>query len=209
MRSPAIKGFIFDIGGVLIRVDASASIQKIANILHITPLQVRQAMSPELLTEYETGNLSGNEFYQNLLKNCQSAHDIDFDFFKFLWQDVLFPKVAEIAFLRHLVKAFPVWLLSNTNDFHYDLMRRRFDILEIVRGGTYSFKEGFIKPAPEIFQAALAKTPYAPHEVVFIDDRPANVAAARDLGIHAIQYFDYDQMLGELHDYIPRFIEAL
>ena len=40
-------------------------------------------------------------------------------------------------------------------------------------------------------------------------DQSANVVAAQELGIHAIQYFDYDQMLGELHDYIPQFIEAL
>lgn len=204
-----VKGFFFDIGGVLVRVDASESIRKIAEILGVTPLQVRQAMSPRLLADYETGKLSGNEFYQNMLNNCESAQKIDFEFFKYLWQDVLFPKEREIGFLKRLLKAYPVWLLSNTNDFHYDLMQRQFDILDIVKGGTYSFIEGYMKPSPEIYQAALAKTPFRAEEIVFIDDLEVNVRAARDLGIHAIQYFDYDQMLGDLHDFIPEFIESL
>jgi len=204
-----IKGFFFDIGGVLVRVDASKSIQKIADILEVTPLQIRQAMSSKLLAEYETGKLSGNEFYQNLLNNCDSAKSIDFEFFKYLWQDVLFPKSDEIAFLKKLMKRYPVWLLSNTNDFHYDLMVQQFDILELVEGGTYSFIEGYMKPSPEIYQAALAKTPFTANEIVFVDDLEANVLAARELGMHAIHYFDYDQMLGELHDYIPEFIETI
>ncbi|MCF7797679.1 MAG: HAD family phosphatase [Lentisphaeria bacterium] len=204
-----IRGFFFDIGGVLVRVDASESIRKIAEVLDVTPMQVRQAMSPQLLADYETGKLSGNEFYQNMLNNCDSARKIDFEFFKYLWQDVLFPKEAEIDFLKTLLKAYPVWLLSNTNDFHYDLMQHRFDILDLVNGGTYSFIEGYMKPSPEIYRAALAKTPFKPDEIVFIDDLEVNVRAARDLGIRAIQYFDYDQMLGELHDVIPEFIESL
>lgn len=204
-----IKGFFFDIGGVLVRVDASESIRKIAEVLGVTPMQVRQAMSPQLLADYETGKLSGNEFYQNMLNNCDSARKIDFEFFKYLWQDVLFPKQEEISFLKRLLKAYPVWLLSNTNDFHYDLMQRQFDILDVVAGGTYSFIEGYMKPSPEIYQAALAKTPFKPEEIVFIDDLETNVRAACDLGIKAIQYFDYDQMLGELHDFIPKFIESL
>lgn len=204
-----IKGFFFDIGGVLVRVDASKSIQKIADILEVTPLQVRQAMSPFLLAEYETGKLSGNEFYHNLLRNCDSGKSIDFEFFKYLWQDVLFPKEPEIAFLKKLMQAYPVWLLSNTNDFHYDLMVQNFDILQLVQGGVYSFIEGFMKPAPEIYLAALAKTAFKPGEIVFIDDLEVNVQAARDLGFQAIHYLDYEQMLSELHDLIPDFIKGL
>lgn len=204
-----IKGFFFDIGGVLVRVDASKSIQKIADILEITPMQVRQAMSASLLAEYETGKLSGNEFYHNLLSNCDSAKSIDFEFFKYLWQDVLFPKDAEIAFLKRLMQAYPVWLLSNTNDFHYDLMVQRFDILKMVQGGVYSFIEGYMKPAPEIYLAALAKTSFKAQEIVFIDDLEANVLAARNLGFQTILYHDYDQMLAEMRNFVPEFFDTL
>jgi len=207
--SATIKGFFFDIGGVLVRVDASESIQKIADILEVTTLQVRQAMSPSLLTEYETGKVSGNEFYHHLLRNCHSTKSIDFEFFKYLWQDVLFPKEAEIAFLKKLMQVYPVWLLSNTNDFHYDLMVQNFEILKLVQGGVYSFIEGFMKPAPEIYLAALARTSFKSEEIVFIDDLEINVQAARDLGFQTICYTDYDQMLNELQDLIPDFFEGL
>ncbi len=46
------------------------------------------------------------------------------------------------------------------------------------------------KPDPRCFRAALARLDAEPASVVFIDDRPENVAAAADLGIHAIQFND-------------------
>jgi len=46
------------------------------------------------------------------------------------------------------------------------------------------------KPDPRCFRAALTRLDAEPGRVVFLDDRPENVAAAADLGIHAIQFND-------------------
>ena len=47
---------------------------------------------------------------------------------------------------------------------------------------------GLRKPDRKIYQVALDVLQSDPEEVVFIDDRAENVAAAASLGIHAIQY---------------------
>jgi HAD superfamily hydrolase (TIGR01509 family) len=44
------------------------------------------------------------------------------------------------------------------------------------------------KPDPAIYEAALARLGRAAGETVFIDDAPANIAAARMVGMHAIQF---------------------
>lgn len=45
-----------------------------------------------------------------------------------------------------------------------------------------------VKPEPDIYRVALARLGADAGEVTFVDDRPANVAAARELGIRAELY---------------------
>jgi putative hydrolase of the HAD superfamily len=46
------------------------------------------------------------------------------------------------------------------------------------------------KPDPECFKAALAVLGAEPAEVIFLDDRPGNVAAAAALGVVSFQFTD-------------------
>ena len=46
------------------------------------------------------------------------------------------------------------------------------------------------KPDPECFQATLALLGAEPGDVIFLDDRPDNVAGAAALGIRSIQFTD-------------------
>ena len=47
---------------------------------------------------------------------------------------------------------------------------------------------GSVKPEPECYRAVLATLGARPADVVFIDDRPENVAGAVALGIHGVQF---------------------
>ena len=47
---------------------------------------------------------------------------------------------------------------------------------------------GSVKPEPECYQAVLAMLGARPADVVFIDDRPENVAGAVALGIRGVQF---------------------
>jgi glucose-1-phosphatase len=186
-----IKAFFFDIGGVLVRVDSSRSIQKIAEALGVSIEQVKQGMTRELLNDYEKGKMTSNQFYEQLLINYGSSKNMDMETFKSYWLEVLFPKTRSVAFLQRAVKDFPAWLLSNTNDFHYDLMMQDFPFMKWVSGGTYSFMVGSMKPEPLIYELAIKKSGFRPEQILFIDDLEANVLAACDQGINCIQYVDY------------------
>jgi putative hydrolase of the HAD superfamily len=45
-----------------------------------------------------------------------------------------------------------------------------------------------LKPEPEIYESAIAACGFPADEILFIDDLPANVAAAADAGLHAVQF---------------------
>lgn len=62
----------------------------------------------------------------------------------------------------------------------------------------YSHEVGLAKPDPRIFSLAAQRIGLPSGEIVFVDDRPDNVEAARACGLHAI-----------LHETTPRTMEAL
>ena len=198
-----IKTIFFDIGGVLVKVDSSDSIQKLSRKLGVSTEKIRQGMTRELLNDYEKGYLTSNQFYEQLLIIYDSKHTMDMETFKGFWLDVLFPCTESMAFLERVTKDFPVWLLSNTNDFHYDLLMQDFPFMKCVEGGTYSFMVGSMKPEPLIYEIAIKKSGFRPEEILFIDDLEANVQAAQNQGINTIHYVDFSSFSQELSQRFP------
>jgi len=198
-----IKALFFDIGGVLVRVDSSSAIEKLSNRLRVEEGAIREAMSPELLEQYEKGHLNSNQFYENLLINCESGEKIGIGEFKKYWQDVLFPNDDMLDFLEKATQRLPVWLLSNTNDFHFDMLIEKFPFMNWVNGGTYSFIEGSMKPEPLIYERAIRRSGKQPHQILFIDDLEKNVTAAREQGLNAIHYQDFQAFQHELRSNYP------
>ena len=72
-----------------------------------------------------------------------------------------------------------------------DLLRR-FDALAI------SAELGIMKPEAAAYQAVLAMMQMEAHTCVFIDDIPANVAAAQAAGLHGIVFEDNSSCLAAL-----------
>ncbi len=198
-----IKTIFFDIGGVLAIVDSSESIQKLSLKLKVSAKKIKRGMTRELLNEYEKGQLTSNQFYEQLLINYGSKQSMDMETFKSYWQDVLFPCAESVSFLKRATKDFPVWLLSNTNDFHYDMLMQDFPFMNWVDGGTYSFMVGSMKPEPLIYEIAIRKSGFRPEEILFIDDLEANVLAAQDQGINIIHYVDYSGFCKEVSQRFP------
>ena len=60
-----------------------------------------------------------------------------------------------------------------------------------------------IKPEPAIYKHLVEQTGIVPGESVFIDDLLTNVVAARESGLHAIQFRDPASCRAELRTYLP------
>jgi putative hydrolase of the HAD superfamily len=63
---------------------------------------------------------------------------------------------------------------------------------------VYSHEVGVMKPDPAIYLIACRRLDVTPGEVVFLDDVPANVQAAAELGMTAITFLSTDQAIAEL-----------
>jgi putative hydrolase of the HAD superfamily len=87
-------------------------------------------------------------------------------------------------------------LLSNMQHDMAAYARKNFGWLRHFRHEILSCEVGLIKPDPAIFHLSIKRMGVRPEEILFVDDREANVNAARETGIVAVQFRSVKQ-LGE------------
>lgn len=81
-----------------------------------------------------------------------------------------------------------LYFLSNMPAPYARVLQGRHAFLQWFDGGMFSADVQLIKPQPDIFALLQSRYALAPARTVFIDDLPANVAAAREHGWHAIHF---------------------
>lgn len=106
------------------------------------------------------------------------------------WEEMLAGAIAEtVDILEELHRReVPLYALTNWSAELFPIARRRFGFLERFRSIVVSGEERVIKPDAAIFRILCARHGIAPAAALFIDDNPANVAAAEALGFCAHRY---------------------
>jgi 2-haloacid dehalogenase len=90
------------------------------------------------------------------------------------------------------------YALSNMEPDLFAIRQARFPFLEWFDGHVISGIEGVAKPDRRIFEILLRRHCLRPGATVFADDSPANVKAARELGIVAMHYTSAGQLRQDL-----------
>jgi len=65
-------------------------------------------------------------------------------------------------------------------------LRRQFGLETWIDSWFISGDLGLRKPSPDIYRRTVADLGVAPQEIVFVDDRPRNLDAARDVGLQTV-----------------------
>ncbi len=63
---------------------------------------------------------------------------------------------------------------------------------------VYSHEAGMSKPDPRIYQLACDGLGVPAADMVFLDDLPENVVAARQAGLHAVLFQDTGQAIADI-----------
>lgn len=91
------------------------------------------------------------------------------------------------AMLDHLAGRIEIGLLSNTNVFHWPMVREQSTSFQRFDHLFLSYEIGCCKPDPAVFEHVLEHVAARPGEILFLDDSAANVECAARFGIEARQ----------------------
>lgn len=108
------------------------------------------------------------------------------------WADMLGgPIEGTVAILGELHRAgVRLAALSNWSAEKFPIARPRYPFLEWFETIVISGEVGVVKPHIRIYEHLLERTGFEPGSTAFVDDSPANVAAAGSLGIRALRFRD-------------------
>jgi len=187
-----IRNIIFDMGNVLIKFTPSQIVEE---------LGIESKEDKELLlnTIFHTGEWHltdlgtmtevdlWNSVSQKLPEHLRGyAHDIILE-----WDKNLVPVPGMEEVVRMCKEAgYNVYLLSNAS-LRQPLYFPRIPGSQYFDGTVISAILGICKPDRKIYEYLLFKYGLKAEECIFIDDLPANIEAAKEVGIHGI-LFDGD-----------------
>jgi 2-haloacid dehalogenase len=106
-----------------------------------------------------------------------------------------------VAIVRELSAAgVPMFGLTNWPDEFWPHAPEKFDFLGLLDDIVVSGTEGFAKPDPAIFEIAVSRAGLPAADLVFVDDRQANVAGAIEFGLDGILFTGADALRGVLRE---------
>ena len=82
----------------------------------------------------------------------------------------------------------PVWLLSNDVERWSRKLRVAFGLDALLSGSVISSDARARKPDPAIYRYFLRRSGYRADDILFVDDREKNVAAAGAIGMRALRF---------------------
>lgn len=177
---------VFDLGKVLVDFDYSLAVSRIARRSARSAAEVEQFFfhSP-LLIDYESGRLTRLAFFEQARQaiGFRGAMEEFGNFFADIFAEI--PPMIELhTELRR--RGFKTYIFSNTNDLAVEHIRRNFPFFQNFNGYVYSYEVGVMKPGAKIYEALERLVGRHGSEVIYLDDRPENVAGGLARGWRAI-----------------------
>lgn len=184
MQTP--RAVVFDLGKVLLDFDYAKAARNLAAhcSLPLGEIQNLIDQSP-LLYRFETSQLSTSEFFQEL--KARAGFNGDLNQFAELFGDIFTPVPPMIQLHSDLkTRAIPTYIFSNTNPLAVDHIRKKYPFFLGFEGYVLSCEHGAMKPAPSIYAAVEQLAGCSGPDLLYIDDKPENVAAGQARGWQSI-----------------------
>src|ERR1700733_773968 len=174
----AIRAVIFDLGRVIVPFDFSRGYMRLEPLCGIPAAEIPGRIAPtDLVQRFESGGIEPRDFVRELSKHLN--FETSYENFCEIWSSIFLPDtLIPEAMLRGLAQHYRLWLLSNTNPIHFEMIRETYPLLRHFHSYVLSYEVGAMKPLPLIYQRAIAEAGCRAEECFFTDDIPEYVAAA-------------------------------
>jgi putative hydrolase of the HAD superfamily len=205
-----VTAVVSDFGGVLTNhlVEAFAAFQERSDIsmeqLGRGMQRVAERDGEYPLFRLERGELSEAEFLSNLSWGLEQelGRRPELHGFREVYFEALRPNEPMLDLMRELRdRGYRLAILTNNVREWEELWRAKLPLDEIFDLIVDSAWVGMRKPDPAIYRLTLERLGQVePSAALFVDDNELNVAAARELGMHAIHFRSNEQAIAEIRD---------
>jgi putative hydrolase of the HAD superfamily len=185
-----IKNIIFDFGGVILDIDPQLTVDEFVR-LGFSDLEKLNSteFTEEILGKFERGILTP-EVFRDKLRSFLSINITDQQIDD-AWNALLYdiPGIR-IDIIEQVKSNYQIFLLSNSNEIHYDLFVRDLQLRfgydefdQLFNKAYFSFDLHLLKPNPEIFEFVINQHDLDFKTTLFIDDNIRNIEAAQKVGL--------------------------
>lgn len=185
-----IKNILFDLGGVLYKVDYRETAQKLADIFSAT-MEFSQEKELSVIAEYEKGNISTDVFRQEISSAFHYEGNVENTQFDHAWNVMLkgFYDYTEPMLNTLTQKGYNIAILSNINKLHLEHIHNEFPaIFSVLHHCFFSCNIGHRKPESSCFHYVLDECGWNPKETLFVDDALRHCKAAALEHIHTLHW---------------------
>ncbi|MBN2483385.1 MAG: HAD family phosphatase [Candidatus Omnitrophica bacterium] len=192
------KVFAFDLGRVLFDFDIRIALRALGSTSEMSQEKILEAIYYENFgVEYEKGLITNFEFYKRFsdkfgLKN-------KYEDFTEAWCGMFSPKNEMIEFVAKLRRMYPLYMISNISDLHFEYLFEKYRyVFDYFRGLVLSFKERSVKPEEKIYKTLETLCGVPRQDIIYIDDRQDLIEAAEGMGFCSIQFKDLARLIEDL-----------
>ena len=197
-----IRNIVFDISNVLTPFRFKEFLaEKGFDAAMIKRIIKASAMTP-YWTEFEKGKLTQDEAMDafisvdpGIANELHKAYDV--------CSGIMGKYDYTEGWIEMLKKAgYKLYCITNFTPAGYEQCYDCISFIEKFDGCVFSFKEGIVKPDPEIYNTLLRRYDLKAEECVFIDDTEENVLSAEKLGFAGIVFTGYEDAVARLDEIV-------
>ena len=184
-----VNAVIFDLGGVLIDWNPRYLYRK---VFGADTTAMEHFLANICTSDWNEQQDAGRPFADavRLLSQQHPEHAAHIALYDTRWPEMLAgaiePTVQLLSALRG--RGVPLYALTNWSHEKFPVAKQRFEFLGWFEHILVSGEVRLKKPDRRIFELLLERIGRRAEETLFIDDSPKNVAAARQLGMQAVQF---------------------
>ncbi|MPL98911.1 D-ribitol-5-phosphate phosphatase [bioreactor metagenome] len=201
-----IKNLLLDLGGVVLNVDYHKMVDvfKEYGVMDFDK-HFTQAKQVEIIDKFEEGKCTIEEF-RNGIRDLVNVNLTDEQIDNAWFSMILDLPKERIELIGLLKLKYNVYLFSNTNELHIELLKKRyeeefgFDIFQMLFTKAYFSNEiKMRKPHPESFQWLLNDAEIKAEETLFIEDSPQHIEGAKKVGLNTY-WLTGGETINDLYD---------
>jgi epoxide hydrolase-like predicted phosphatase len=197
-----IKALVFDCGGVVLRDGDESYYARWEQRLGMPEGNLKRTLyAGPLWSQAESGQITETVFWRSAGEDLGLSRAQASALASDAWASWSVDPVV-LSLVQRARGRFRVGMLSNATDALETKLRHNYGIADLFDPIINSSRVGVAKPDPAIYQELLKRMHLEPGEIVFIDDRADNIAAAAAMGMHVIWFVSPEELERHLSPYL-------